>query len=1026
MVPTQPCIDEFGRDTCNLQRFHLNDITASRRIPPTTPPVDPPSSRRAVTFLPGIIGSSTVPRFPQRPGAAALSRDRLNDLVEKAIQKNDVVDVNPRALPARIKASIQTSPMNDEEYTAAAMSRAAYIQYSEGEAATRRYTAKSVGDGWTYDAELSNEMGVVFSRGDDSAIAYRGTQEAPGLNADWEANLRNRIGADQLLSPTQQETVIAEQLKMVRVKHPGRLALTTGHSRGGAEAYKTALRVPVDRVITFNSASYGPENLVPLKTKVTSLRTVGKLSGDLVSASGDALSVGRVKYVSSTYGENPATGLHDLRNFEETPYEAPTPHPPEPGGIELTETGVKAPRPNVVTSDDVLAPVPKSAPPPDRIDEFGALTDIFEESMQATKPIKIPTSVTGALSQTGVGFGVGYGVSKLYQEIGVTNPYANATMTGATTGGLLAGGGELLASAALSTSMSRLAVRTALSSAARGMAEGVVFAPIGMGVDQLTNIGYRAAGASKSAAGALSGASSALVLGGISAGVATTSTSIAAGELAFGPEMIPLAAATFLGGAIASWLGFEAGSAEEKQDAARERSRQHAKAENYLAAMLATGDYDSYGDAKAAMKARRPAWAENIGDGFENTAAETLDGSHHGVRPTYATVDQLQKQRKAALATWNHSTHYSGHGLRYGSLFWNSAPARVTSKYDQQIVEANYRAVANKYLAAYITAQANGRLSSFQTPLTSDEQDTLTAMDANWLAHLQTTANLVHAHQVLTARSLQHVQDSMIASIAAGETIDLSDDDMTLLKQNPEQSAAIMNSVHDAENQQRMRDTVTKTADDLNVSFADLASYYDRVNAGMTAERAWKLQAHTQGFLSVDDYERFRTKDPEAHMDDIMTAQQDFARKALDLHSKATDAGFDSVDEYLLQNDPAFAFQANASEIAMAHELGLTIPEYVQFLQGVVETPSSGVDFAHTWNADMYKLAKKYTDIAGVGDASSIDPETEAIRYAREVHTQHALMQQYEPTATYVDPVQGDIIAPSLASSSQKENITVS
>ena len=75
-------------------------------------------------------------------------------------------------------------------------------------------------------------------------------------------------------------------------------------------------------------------------------------------------------------------------------------------------------------------------------------------------------------------FGVGYGVSKLYEEIGLTNPYANATATGATAGGLLAGGGELAASA-LSRNLGRAAVRTALSSAAKG-------------IDQLTNMGYRA------------------------------------------------------------------------------------------------------------------------------------------------------------------------------------------------------------------------------------------------------------------------------------------------------------------------------------------------------------------------------------------------------------------------------------------------------------------------------------------------------------------------------------------------------
>ena len=70
----------------------------------------------------------------------------------------------------------------------------------------------------------------------------------------------------------------------------------------------------------------------------------------------------------------------------------------------------KAPGPNVVPQvpDEPVQNVAK--PAPDRTDEFGSLTDVLEESARMTKSTRIPTSVTSALTQTGVGFGVGYGV----------------------------------------------------------------------------------------------------------------------------------------------------------------------------------------------------------------------------------------------------------------------------------------------------------------------------------------------------------------------------------------------------------------------------------------------------------------------------------------------------------------------------------------------------------------------------------------------------------------------------------------
>jgi len=164
----QPCIDRYGNDQCHLRRFNLEDAPSRRTIPgikptpssrPAIPPI-PDRPRVAVTYVPG-----TAPSQPEQ--------ERTGQVVS-----------------GRIKPTIKTTPMTSEEFNAAAMSRAAYIQFQEGERATMRYAKQNVKGGWVYDPVLSNEMAVVFSRGDEAAIAYRGTQESPGFNKDWEANFR--------------------------------------------------------------------------------------------------------------------------------------------------------------------------------------------------------------------------------------------------------------------------------------------------------------------------------------------------------------------------------------------------------------------------------------------------------------------------------------------------------------------------------------------------------------------------------------------------------------------------------------------------------------------------------------------------------------------------------------------------------------------------------------------------------------------------------------------------------------------
>ena len=51
-----------------------------------------------------------------------------------------------------------------------------------------------------------------------------------------------------------------------------------------------------------------------------------------------------------------------------------------------------------------------------------------------------------------------------------------------------------------------------------------------------------------------------------------------------------------------------------------------------------------------------------------------------------------------------------------------------------------------------------------------------------------TTSNLVHAHQIITAQRLEGVQEVMLAQIADGQKVDLTDEERELLQQNGTQA----------------------------------------------------------------------------------------------------------------------------------------------------------------------------------------------------------------------------------------------
>ena len=108
---------------------------------------------------------------------------------------------------------------------------------------------------------------------------------------------------------------------------------------------------------------------------------------------------------------------------------------------------------------------------------------------------------------------------------------------------------------------------------------------VALPIDQGLNVLYRQTGMSATAANALSGATSTAVVG-----VGGIGDSVAMGELALGPEMIPAALLTLLFTGIAAGLGAASGSEEDK---ARKKATDTVEAQYRLIQALRANEFDA-------------------------------------------------------------------------------------------------------------------------------------------------------------------------------------------------------------------------------------------------------------------------------------------------------------------------------------------------------------------------------------------------------------------------------------------------
>ena len=191
--------------------------------------------------------------------------------------------------------------------------------------------------------------------------------------------------------------------------------------------------------------------------------------------------------------------------------------------------------------------------------------------------------VNETATNLGASLVLGVGASQVFDQLGISDPYANTALSGAVGG---AGGRVIsntgvrltgrVSSRVAASSLTSTASRTIASGALRAGIEGGALGLVALPVDQLLNRVYRNNGMDEVSANALSGFTSTVAVGGGAAAVSTTLASVAAGELTLGPMGWGAAGLTFAAAGISAGIGAWFGASERRERQRHEREIQQA------------------------------------------------------------------------------------------------------------------------------------------------------------------------------------------------------------------------------------------------------------------------------------------------------------------------------------------------------------------------------------------------------------------------------------------------------------------
>ena len=629
----------------------------------------------------------SVPQLPTPP----MSTEAFT--VDYHKEDNPQERYTPARLPRRLQAEHQQflsefrdhPQVTDLDVAAAEMSQATYIDDSVLRSQFINDVSTLGRQGWVLDTDprTQNEYIKTFVNKNtgEVAVAHRGT--VTWIGPDGRANLSNSLRitkARQLLAQesgvdvrTLKQRQIQETLDYIRAKHGDLVKLITGHSQGGFDSvFSRRTHFPQAKVINFNPAPGGhvaeqngrsfvtPNDFVssavktiaatqgPNKAKVITVKSTG--TGVLQTISGGHLLEGSfVPDVPKFYRADQVEFTNEeIRNALNSPDDS------------FTSFMSRRKNVNDLSTLDVNSPIVKAWQeehtklfPQSYRDRFPAFTDAEDRAITNPPPRRLqplyveqppprPSLNTRGLAlQTGVSLAVAPVVQNVLNRIGLRDPLASGTATGAIVGGGLAvteaGARNLLARIGSSYG-ARLAGREVAMLTGRGILTGGLSAFAAIPVDMAINNALARGNVAESISGTISGIGSSVVGAVAITGLESAFASAAAGELTAGPEMIPIALFTI---ALGTVIGGVSGIIEENQR--RENQRVVAQFVRDATSHIQGVDY--------ALERLTPEQRERIPESLINQARNILYGTSLPQTDETSQAREVQESMSAETAS---------------------------------------------------------------------------------------------------------------------------------------------------------------------------------------------------------------------------------------------------------------------------------------------------------------------------------------------------------------------------------------